>query len=257
MQCTPVLMMGGVGNRLFQLARALDLKRAGGSPVLVELEAVFGLDLLTRRLMGWSVHPIWIDLKSIAANLGVNYRSPLPMELLALQLELLRIRALGQKRRLNLTLSRDTRRAHVGYFQNEGCVSVVAIHDIACELDRTLDRPKSSPERVVHIRGGDFALPDRIDPEDISSFMKDCNGEAVCVTNDATYVKQICPQIAVHPSKSALDDFTTLARANYIMPSNSTFCFWACAVAMLFGDAKVTMGKRDPYWQLLLPERSV
>lgn len=251
MRFTPVLMMGGIGNRLFQLARAIDLRRAGSRPVLVELDAVFGLDLLTRRLMGWSAHPIWLDLRSLASNLGVAYRQPTASEQLALFVELARIRGLGQEQRLNLPLSVDTRPAQIGYFQGHECVSIGAVREIASQLDVLLERPLCPPKNVMHIRGGDFAMSDRVGPEDVNKFLLSCDGPSVCVTNDPSFVRWKYPDLELNPPKSALLDFTILARALHIMPSNSTFCFWACAVAVLFGGAKLASGSRDIYWQML------
>lgn len=250
---TPVLMMGGVGNRLFQLARAIDLRYADRKPVLVEVEAVFGLEVLTRRFMGWSIHPIWLDLRSLASSLDVAYRRPTSREQLTLLAELARIRGLKQPQRLNLPMSADTRTAQIGYFQGEECVSRQAICEIARHLDAQLARPAFAPRSVIHIRGGDFAMHDRIDAESIENFLLDSDRRAVCVTNDPTFVGSRFPDLVIHPSKSALEDFTLLARARHVMPSNSTFCFWACAVAVILGGATLAPGKRDAYWQSLSP----
>lgn len=243
--------MGGVGNRLFQLARAVDLRRAGRMPVLIEVQSVFGLELLTSRFMGWTVHPIWLDLVQLAADLGIEYRRPTVREQFGLLVELVRIRGMSQPQRLNIPLDHDHRSAQIGYFQHPGCISTAALQELVTRLDLMLERPAAQPDCVIHIRGGDFALNDRIDPKTVADFVRHSGRPTVCVTNDPKFVRDVYPDVTIHPSKSALEDFTTIARASEILPSNSTFCFWACAVATLVGDANLAPGQRDPYWQML------
>lgn len=248
---TPVLLMGGIGNRLFQLARAVDLQISGRNPFLVECESVVGLSALTTRLLGWTTHPMWLDLKYIAAQLGIAFRPPSVTEQALLYAELARVRALRQPQRLNLPLSEDCRLAQIGYFQGASNMSRAALHLVVTQLDKVLAAGDGGPEQVLHIRGGDFAETDRVRAEDVMSFLQQSSGEAVCVTNDPGYVQTRYPDLPIYQSRSALEDFTAIARARRIFPSNSTFCFWACAVAAETSNAAIEPGNRDPYWQAI------
>ena len=253
---TPVLLMGGIGNRLFQLARAVDLRNVGRMPVLIELESVFGLRALTSRMAGWSTHSMWLDLSHMADTLGIAYREPTALEHLLLYLELVRIRALGQSDRLNLRLAEDRRRAQIGYFQGPANISKEAVLYIVKCLDQMLDKQETGAKHVLHIRGGDFAEQDRLRPEYVDAFVEQWQGDVVCVTNDPSYVQSRYPGLPIHASRSALEDFKAIARAQVIFPSNSTFCFWASAVAVHSRDAQILPGRRDSYWQMLTSLRS-
>lgn len=250
---TPVLLMGGIGNQLFQVARAVDLASTGRRPVLVEVEQVLGLGLITRKLMNWSIHPDWLGLPDLVDRLKLAYRQPTVQEQARILAELAHIKLVQRPNRLNLPQTDDTRAAQIGYFQHAGCISPAAFGAIVEQLDQMIDRPPASPTHVMHVRGGDFAVSDRIGADQIGKFIERARGQAVCVTNDRAYVQAQFPDLRIHTSHSAREDFTAIARARHVLASNSTFCFWASAIATMTGQAKVELGTADPYWQLLSP----
>ena len=76
-----VLLMGGLGNQFFQIARAIELRdKSVGVEVIYIGEK---LDWLY-RLGGHTKHDSWLDVSVLAENLGLNYRSITLLELLFL-----------------------------------------------------------------------------------------------------------------------------------------------------------------------------
>ncbi len=246
--------MGGAGNRLFQLARALDLKSAGLNPVVVEIEDVPELYELAGRFLGWTRHPDWLDTRALTARLGLQSRRVTLTERLSLYIELVRSRLSSGRHRFNLPLKADLRSAQIGYFQANGCISPESVAALSNALSEHL--PLASHPRhnaVVHIRGGDFAAEDRLSLESIAEFQV-AAPDAVCVTNDPKYVRANFPGLAFAPSKGPKDDFMTIARTHLVMPSNSTFCFWGCVIAVRAYDAKLWRLPPDDYWKQLAPQ---
>lgn len=252
-----VVLMGGVGNRLFQIARAWDLKTAGHDPVLLPIEVLPEIDFLASKVLGWTRQQQWIDLDALANALGLGMsRRKLPMAArLAIHTELLRLRLPRGKARLNLTAEIDNRKAQIGYFQGPGCLSaasIAAVSDAIAAMLPLADLPAHSA--VVHVRGGDFAQEDRLSAVAVTEFEAATSGDCVGITNDPTFVKANFPSLDLAPSTGALDDFLKLCKAAQIMPSNSTFCFWACTIATRHMGAKLWVRPADAYWSLLGPE---
>ncbi len=244
--------MGGVGNRLFQAARALDLKRRGFDPVIVDVEELKELDYFARKILGWTQHPLWIDMVTLYDQLGLR-REPIGHVLrLKLYSELLRARILGKRNRLNLPLEIDNRTAQIGYFQSPGCITSESLNTVAEAVYRLLPIANQPAEQtVLHLRAGDFAAEDRLSEDSVARFLEANGGSCFCVTNDPCYVRRTYPTLVLPLSGGPVDDFITLCRAKLIMPSNSTFCFWACVIAVRKFGALLWKQPSDPYWHHL------
>lgn len=67
-----VLLMGGLGNQFFQIARAIELRDRSIGVQLVYIDAK--LDWLY-RLGGHTKHDSWLDVSVLAESLGLKYRS--------------------------------------------------------------------------------------------------------------------------------------------------------------------------------------
>lgn len=247
-----VLLMGGVGNRLFQVARAKDLLDLGHSVNAVDIEDLKLLSFIAYRLLGWSKHGSWLHINELCTELGVKRTKPKLKDRIRFGIELFKMRVLGQKQHYNSRLSTDGRTYQIGYFQNMASVSQKSISVLAGALKELLGISSSRDElAVVHIRGGDFANADRLDPMLVKSFFNAMMGNCICVTNDAEYVKQNYSFLKLSVSGSVSDDFSKIATAQTIMPSNSTFCFWACAIAVKIHHSQLYRIPEDSYWQHL------
>ena len=247
-----VLLMGGVGNRLFQIARAYDLKQAGCDVITVDVERLPELNYLAGRWLGWTRHKLWIDIDKLTASLGLAHGSLPAFSRPALYVELARSRLLGQRNRFNLPLAKDRRRIQIGYFQAHDCTTNQGMDAVGNAVRHLLpvDNHKSW-NAVIHVRGGDFAAEDRLSQEMIQTFQGQVDGNCVCVTNDAPYVLSMFPALAFAPSAGPADDFMTICRAGLIMASNSTFCFWASLIAVRCFNSTLWNRPADSYWRTL------
>lgn len=247
-----VLLMGGIGNRLFQLARAHDLRCAGHDPVVVAIEDVPELDGLASRVLGWTRHPLWADMHALAAAIGLHRREIGAAGRLALLAELARSRLPAGKARFNLPLDVDRRIAQVGYFQARSSITPASVETVSTALAGLLPLA-SHPAHpaVIHVRGGDFAQEDRLAPDSVAAFQAAAGRACLGVTNDPAHVRARFPELRLAPSTGPRDDFMTLCNARQILPSNSTFCFWACSIATRRSGATLWQRPRDAYWDLL------
>lgn len=251
-----VLLFGGIGNRLFQLARAHDLRLKGLKPVVADIEEFGDLRAATSKLLGWTQHPMWIDSVALSAALGLERASKTPALRLRIYAEILRFFKAGRRARFNLPLDTDHRSVQIGYFQAKGCITkdslfavAQAVHTLVAPSGTADDAPNDA--QVLHIRGGDFDAAHRLAPETVKEFLAAFETPCICVTNDPAYVRTHYPEVAVPPSNGPKDDFATLCRAKAILPSNSTFCFWACVIAVRTSGAKLWQRPPDDYWHHL------
>ena len=244
-----VLLFGGSGNRLFQLARAWCLQQAGFHPVVAAIEEFTDLNWGTNKLLGWTQHPIWIDTVALCKVLGLERARPNFLLRCRLYGSFLRL-AFGDRRaKLNTSEAIDQRSVQIGYFQSLHSVSPDSISAVAEALRGLIDSAGPvAAEIVMHVRGGDFAVEDRLSAEGVLGFIA-ANPECVCVTNDPEYVALYYPEVRILPSTGPKADFTTLSQARLIMPSNSTFCFWACVIAVNRQNAKLWFRPASDYWE--------
>jgi hypothetical protein len=246
-----VLLFGGIGNRLFQIARAWDIKQKGRSPQVIDIEEFPDLLWLVNKGLGWVQHDIWIDTTAICELMGLDRAQPSFSNRLKLYRAFAELLRSDRKSQFNIPLDEDCRSVQIGYFQAGECVTKQSTLAVIGALYETLvleSAPRSTA--VVHIRGGDFALADRLTQVTIVEFIK-AYPDAICVTNDVKYVSAEYPQLNISRSGSAKEDFITLAGAKHILPSNSTFCFWACAIALLRNGAELWSAPADEYWKLI------
>lgn len=246
-----VLLFGGTGNRLFQIARAWDLKNVGQCPQVLDIEEVPEILWLLNNALGWVRHPAWLNTTDLCKFMGLERAKPSLRNRVKIYTACMRLLFSNRREKLNISRQKDHRSVQIGYFQAHDCISEESVSATVTTISNMLNLTRSiEPEAVVHIRGGDFALKDRLSSDEVVQFMK-FQSEAICVTNDIKYVKRHYPDLKVSSSLDASADFTIIAKATYILPSNSTFCFWACAVATLNNNAKISSRPSADYWNLL------
>jgi hypothetical protein len=256
-QLTPfVLLFGGSGNRLFQLARAWGLQQAGLHPVVADIEEFTDLNWGANKLLGWTQHPIWIDTVALCKVLGLQRTRPNFLLRCRLYVSFLRL-AFGDRRaQLNASMATDRRSVQIGYFQALHSVSPGSVSAVAEALRGLLDTAGPVAAQIVmHVRGGDFAVEDRLSAEVVLGFIA-ANPDCVCVTNDPEYVALYYPEVRVLPSTGPKADFTALSHARLIMPSNSTFCFWASVIAVRRQNAQLWFRPASDYWEQIEVRRT-
>lgn len=249
---TIVLLFGGVGNRLFQIARALDFKRNGYTAFIVQLEDFWLLDFFTRRIMGWTKHQIWMDLTSLSKSIGLECASPSIKTRAVVYCELLRFIGQNRAARLRTLNSSSSRSVQIGYFQSSSATSRDSLNTVAEVVhEQVVPSCSRSSGAILHIRGGDFRLDDRLKEKNVNKFINLIGSDLRCITNDPHYVRSLYKSLRIESDMGPKDDFIKLCKANMIYPSNSTFCFWGCLIAVRKYGAKLWLQPQDGYWNFL------
>ena len=246
-----VILFGGMGNRLFQLARAWDLKQRGYFPKVIDIENFSLAYFLISKILKWTRHPMWIDLATVCGTANLDYARPNLMIRIKFYFAVMTLLISDRKKKFNAELHKDTRSIQLGYFQASNCITSDSVIAISQAVFTTLNlQHLQRNSAIVHIRGGDFAVKDRLSKDVVSHFVKE-NPSACCVTNDPCYVELEYPNLKICNSLDAKEDFIKLTNSQNILPSNSTFCFWACSIAIISHSAVLWSVPADEYWNYI------
>ena len=248
-----VLLFGGVGNRLFQLARANDLKSNGHKVIIVELEDCCLLSILCYRFLGWTKHPIWLDTSSLCRALDIQKCKRDYMVKLKIYVGIFVEIVIKRSVNFNSNVIDDNRIIHIGYFQGKNSITIDSVLKISNRLSSILDLKQREAREILHIRAGDFSEKDRISSALVDDFRQNFQNCTV-VTDDSDYVKKTYPDLQVLKAGSPITDFKLIATSHMILPSDSTFCFWACAIAKNIFDAKISVFPESAFWHHLSDE---
>ena len=239
--------MGGVGNQLFQIARACSHRENGHDVCLIHLtrykKSIY-------RLAGFTDHDDWINIDNVANNLGIKIKEASYSQMFILML-LFTLKRLGVNRyfdaEINKTPSIHKKYIDVGYYQSKKHITLNSIKEVSYALIELLDLSSHAPSSgiVLHIRGGDFPERWLIEMDSIQK-MKDLakrrREKLKIVTNDKKFALTFFnskDDISVNNSSSARADFIFLSRSNVLFLSNSSFAFWAATIAAITNDAEL------------------
>lgn len=219
-----VFLFGGFGNQLFQVAKALDLTSKDESLHFFDVAGVFQVN------HGSKVKSI-LELKVRSSRLiSFLFQFLIIASKLRLVCKLLRITTDQYEHSRPLFL--------IGYFQDDSVVnrSLPKMEKFFSPLFRTgLD--SNSDGLVVHIRRGDFFLPDS--PHAVLSLEwyrnlilnlpDQLKSRVFIVTDDFDWAAAGLRDLDVEivSSNNFLEDFFLIASVNNRILSNSTFSYWA------------------------------
>jgi len=226
MKCT-LFLMGGTGNQLFQIAKAIQLKEYGYS---VEISRILCEKNFFTRLLKWTIHDKWLEEKFFH-EMGFKTKKTSVVELIKLAILFL-LRMLNKSQSPGFDTNEPFLGVITGYFQSAKNYPKIQSRILVNALNGYLNiNYNTSPYVAIHIRGGDFAYENRINYQKIlDEFISPDGLSRYIVTNDANYVKELSPALSnwnFHEGKDAEDDFIFLAASAMLLASNSTFCFWA------------------------------
>jgi hypothetical protein len=239
-----IFLMGGVGNQLFQIARAYQYSLDGKNPCLLHLGKKKNL---IYKLINFTNHDIWLNIEELSSSLDVTYREINNYDVFRLFIIFLK-KKLGldsyfDKEYFDLKgniLNTNLSKIDVGYFQTLNHVSKESLLTVADKTVQVLDinNEVEVSDFAVHIRGEKFQgarkeTPSKLQPIDGLQISQYCKKEDLSyriVTNDPDYVASIFPDFnekSIYKGKSALDDFIFLLSSKNLFISNSTFTVWA------------------------------
>jgi hypothetical protein len=226
-----LILGGGLGNNLFQLNKAFYLKKMGYR-VLVNTALLENRKLSS--LLGWSFHDnqIAIELCDIF-EVGRKITFVSWFSLLALFL----------KSRLGISDIMDFdytsgNRIQFGYYQKNFklCPEFASYLDGYFEGKRGSQVMSLDKIAVVHVRRGDFITKQLAVNYYVDAIKRLGVNEVMVISHDADdglFIKKGCQRlgfdISLTPSDACdiWEDFLLIKNANFLVMSNSTFCYWA------------------------------
>lgn len=242
-----LLLMGGVGNKLFQLCKALSYDEAVDC---YNIEDFAELKFFLEVFKNWSFHHDWLDVADLTYMSNVTIKQPSIWIRISLYQTLLLyvLRALSGKSRFDST---SMNLFEFGYFQDPMEIEKSTVVQLALKISRNLKPDHRSYDFAFHFRGGDFDEHDRPKKEELEQVSG--KRDVAIVTNDRQTVIGLAPMLETRiiSSTNALDDFCILAKAKTLYCSNSTFCFWAAAVGKFASNQVHILSRGDSYWKLL------
>jgi hypothetical protein len=260
-----VLLMGGLGNQFFQIARAIELIDRSFDVELVFISQRFDSFY---RLTGHTKHDQWIDVNNLASSLKLNCRSISLSEFLFLGIKFF-LKKLGLVSSFNIELDslckykkNNSSMLDVGYFQSIKHVSLNSVNKVAYGLIDLLqtDEIPTKEFSVFHIRGGDFINRDSeyiVSIDDVKNAInsiKNQTNRIFVATNDNSFSNKIFRTLDVDFEISKLspkNDFITIATAKSVFVSNSSFAFWAALCAKLAYRSTIFSLNSWPYADFL------
>lgn len=254
-----VFLMGGVGNQLFQIARACSHRDNGHDVYILKLSRH---TKLIYRLIGFTHHDDWIDIDKVLCKLSFKRKEISYKQILILVI-LFMLRKLGINKYFDTKIDEApnflNKFIDVGYYQSSKHLTSNAVKDVGYALIDILNisSDTDNSSMVLHIRGGDFSEKDRLKDHDIKKvkdFAQRRNLQINIVTNDKIFAKKVTginENISINNSNSALEDFIFLTESKLLFLSNSTFAFWAATIASLLRNAELFASDNFPYKSLV------
>ena len=237
--------MGGIGNQLFQLNRAISLKLHGKN---VEVLHYGVFKKIINLIIDHSSHDDWIDIRGLCHSIDIRYKSINLYDLFKLILSYVNKRIFSRsefdtslKNRLNSFNYYD-----IGYFQRKDQFSKEAQEIL---IDKLLEifklNKKTNKKRIInfHLRGGDFFYRENnIDIlkkpnfNEIKKIIENIKTKDVSINVLSDDKKIFKNDIFIgyeinFISSSPKEDFIFLARSDQIFVSQSSYSYWAFLLA--------------------------
>lgn len=228
-----VPMFGGVGNQLFQIARALQHKQACHPVVLLDCARYAPL---LSRLLGWTFQKDWLGTHALCAKLELDVRAATPFDMCMLALHKIAKPVAGKFDRPFAAVQKYSG-YDVGYFQSVAKVGCDTMCTLARVLAEHLDI-RWHGHAAIHYRASDFAVDDWIPSQVFDSFAP---GKQVFLVSDVDVSTFRNQRYRRFEGGSALGDFRFIAASGNLLISRSTFGLWAALIAKELGPAEITV----------------
>ena len=210
-------LMGGIGNKLFQLNNSWD----DPNTIYVDIDK---FPKFIRKLIPIKQHVDWLKISKLISEFRRLERTPNILDFIFLML-IYAYRRLVKKSDVQILNMR------LGYFQKKQISSEFMINfQQFCVssniITSRIEKVTSEDSIVVHARGLDFGRDIRLD----SKILETLNAKTVVylVGDDRDFKSIISEKYDVKlVGGSVIDDFNTISNAEFLLASSSTFAFWA------------------------------
>ena len=253
MSCYKIFLMGGIGNQLFQITRAVSLRENGKK---IEMIRLGNSKKFINLLINHKNQDDWLDIDFFLKNLQINVRT-------ISSIELIKLFFIFIKKKMNFVVDFDislqsriisSKTYDVGYFQNKNQFSNSALKIVLSKLMAQLNLSKEKKIKnklCVHIRATDFLkkgnnhqidrMPKYHEIKEILKTYFNKKFDLLILTDDHKIIKNIiCNNIKFnYQSLGAKEDFISLCQCNKMVVSQSSFSFWAYLLAKDLYDCEI------------------
>lgn len=213
-----VPLIGGTGNQLFQIWRALSINEN------IELVTLSPFQKKITRLIGWSVHDDWLDVMQLTKDLGLINRQLSYLELAYLGYIFL----MKKLRKLSFEQINDNyRRFELGYFQEKTYLDKAMLSSLTAQIIKQIGPSSCEDISIIHDRGGDFPVQFRLTTTQIGNARHYFRNKIIYAISDRTITQTMYKRI----NGNSLSDFNMLRSAEEIMMTCSTFAFWSVVLS--------------------------
>ncbi len=233
---TKIFLMGGLGNNLFQLSFAENLKQDGHE---IQYNTFLLNENVITQKIGWSIFPTG-DLKLLLKGESVEETCSI-IDLIYLII-IFFFNSVGIVDISSPSLKKIFFGRAIGYWQRGIDVNrnfLKTVKNTMLKNNGINTKVLETHNNVIHLRLGDFKTEDQLTMNYYAEAIA-LIGETkyTVVTNDRSVITKLRTVISgkdfiLAKGKSVADDFYIMASANKLIMSNSTFCYWASQVGMV------------------------
>ena len=245
--------MGGVGNQLFQITRALSLRE---NEKKIEIIRLGSYKKFINLLISHKNQDDWLGLDLLLKKLQIKVRAVSILELLKLFIIFI-------QKKMNFFSDFDiplqeriisSNKYDLGYFQHKNQFSKSAMKIVISKLIIQLNLSKKIKIKnrlCFHIRATDFLnkennnqidrMPNYHKMKEILNTYFSKKYDLLILTDDPKIIKNIKEDNIKfdYQSSSAREDFISLCQCNKMIVSQSSFSFWAYVLAKDLYDCEV------------------
>lgn len=228
-----VYLIGGLGNNLFQMSYAENLKKDYDKVVF---NTYLQKKNVLTKFLGWTIHPNEIIDSMLQEEIVCDTFNFLDFfyVLCIFFLAKTRIVDLSDSNKNKCFLNRV-----IGYWQQNVQQSTPFLEKLkflALALKTKSDISKQINRNIIHVRRGDFDEKIQISMDYYKDAIEACGlNNFVVVTNDRSVISEfssLFPDVSFELSigGSQIDDFVIMTNASLMITSNSTFSYWASQI---------------------------
>ena len=223
-----VVLIGGVGNQLFIVWRALSY--GSNFPDIVRLTST---QRKLTSLIGWTIQDDWLGIDKIVMDLGLTIRNLRFYELVPLFCMFI------LKKMNFLQFDNDLQATSkgiwdLGYFQKISCVDLKVLPQLIETVNALVPLKQESEFIIVHDRTGDFHERHQLPVEEVEKLLNSSiKQKRIIAAHSSARFKNF-----INLSTDELSDFNAIRVAETVIMTCSTFAFWG---VMLSANPKVSV----------------
>lgn len=261
-----IYLMGGLGNVLFQINFAYNLRDAGYN-IRLNVYSLMSNNIIS-KILKWSNHSTLnniielgiLDGFEIDHKFRLSFMNALWSKKTGKNIFGTKFYGINSPSHSEIISVKNL----FGYFHNKNPINDFFVNHLRERLNIWLSLKKNLQELIgklikhgdiiVHVRGGDFTTDSNLElgvdyyKKAIAAAANNC-GSVLVLTNDALYAESILCDIPfqIISQDSPVADFIIIMKSRIKVLANSTFSWWAAELS----DDKCTIVEVDSYYPKL------